>query len=108
MLHVSGAALTTHAIVRRPEDSTSGYELGPSDLGGWRQRRQPFAERRSAARERKAASDVKKLHMIGNAHIDPVWLWQWPEGYQEVRATFQSAVERLDEFPEYIFTCDSS
>ncbi len=51
---------------------------------------------------------LKQLHMIGNAHIDPVWLWQWPEGYQEVRATFQSAVDRLDEFPEYIFTCDSS
>ena len=46
--------------------------------------------------------------MIGNAHIDPVWLWQWPEGYQEVRATFQSAVDRLDEYPEYVFTCDSS
>jgi alpha-mannosidase len=48
------------------------------------------------------------LHMIGNAHIDPVWLWQWPEGYQEVRATFQSAIDRLDEYPEFVFTCDSS
>jgi len=46
--------------------------------------------------------------MIGNAHIDPVWLWQWPEGYQEVRATFQSAIERLDEYPEFVFTMDSS
>ena len=27
------------------------------------------------------------LHMIGNAHIDPVWLWPWQEGYQEARAT---------------------
>ncbi|HZR94152.1 MAG TPA: glycoside hydrolase family 38 C-terminal domain-containing protein [Gaiellaceae bacterium] len=51
---------------------------------------------------------IRTLHMIGNAHIDPVWLWQWPEGYQEVRATFQSAVDRLDEYPEYVFTCDSS
>jgi alpha-mannosidase len=51
---------------------------------------------------------LRKIHMIGNAHIDPVWLWQWPEGYQEVRATFQSAVDRLDEYPEYVFTCDSS
>ena len=50
----------------------------------------------------------RKLHMIGNAHIDPVWLWQWPEGYQEVRATFQSAVDRLDEYPSFVFTCDSS
>jgi alpha-mannosidase len=48
------------------------------------------------------------LHMIGNAHIDPVWLWQWPEGYQEVRATFQSAVDRLDEYPDFVFTCDSA
>jgi alpha-mannosidase len=48
------------------------------------------------------------IHMIGNAHIDPVWLWQWPEGYQEVRATFQSAVDRLDEYPDYVFTCDSA
>jgi alpha-mannosidase len=46
--------------------------------------------------------------MIGNAHIDPVWLWQWPEGYQEVRATLQSAVDRMDEYPEFVFTCDSS
>ena len=39
------------------------------------------------------------LHMIGNAHIDPVWLWQWPEGYQEVRATFRSALDRMDGVP---------
>lgn len=47
------------------------------------------------------------VHMIGNAHIDPVWLWQWPEGYQEVRATFQSAIDRMNEYPEFVFTCDS-
>ena len=47
------------------------------------------------------------LHMIGNAHIDPVWLWQWPEGYQEVRATFVSALERMNEYPEFVFTMDS-
>jgi alpha-mannosidase len=46
--------------------------------------------------------------MIGNAHIDPVWLWQWPEGYQEVRATFQSAIDRIEEYPEFVFTSDSS
>src|SRR5437764_724751 len=41
-------------------DSTSRYGRAARGLGGWRQRRQPFAERRSAARERKAARDVKK------------------------------------------------
>jgi alpha-mannosidase len=45
--------------------------------------------------------------MIGNAHIDPVWLWQWQEGLHEVRATFRSALERMDEYGDFIFTCDS-
>ena len=37
------------------------------------------------------------LHMIGNAHLDPVWLWRWPEGCAEAIATGWSAVDRLDE-----------
>ncbi|MGR6318294.1 glycoside hydrolase family 38 C-terminal domain-containing protein [Micromonospora soli] len=45
--------------------------------------------------------------MIGNAHIDAVWLWPWQEGYQEVRATFRAALQRIDEYPEFVFTCDS-
>lgn len=44
------------------------------------------------------------IHMIGNAHIDPVWLWQWPEGYQEVHATFASALARMDETLDFVFT----
>jgi len=52
--------------------------------------------------------DERTLHMIGNSHIDPVWLWQWQEGYQEVRATFRSALERMKEYPEFIFTSDSA
>jgi alpha-mannosidase len=47
------------------------------------------------------------VHMVGNAHIDPVWLWQWPEGYQEVRSTFSSALDRMDEYPEFVFTSNS-
>ena len=63
--------------------------------------------RRRSTNGRRAMTDARVLHMIGNAHIDPVWLWQWPEGYQEVRATFQSAIDRMDEYPDFVFTCDS-
>ena len=38
------------------------------------------------------------LHMIGNAHIDAVWLWPWQEGYQEARATFRAALDRIAEY----------
>ncbi len=49
----------------------------------------------------------KLLHMVGNAHIDPVWLWQWQEGYQEVRATFRAALDRMEEYPDFVFTSNS-
>jgi len=44
------------------------------------------------------------LHMIGNAHIDPVWLWRFPEGLAEIKATFRSALDRIAEYDEFIFT----
>jgi alpha-mannosidase len=42
--------------------------------------------------------------MIGNAHIDPVWLWSWQAGVDEALATFRSAADRCDEYPEFVFT----
>ncbi|HYH92977.1 MAG TPA: glycoside hydrolase family 38 C-terminal domain-containing protein [Candidatus Saccharimonadales bacterium] len=58
-------------------------------------------------RPARAAVSRPTLHLIGNSHIDPVWLWRWPEGLQEIRATFRSALDRMTEYPEFIFTCDS-
>lgn len=58
--------------------------------------------------EQKATTDVKTLHMIGNAHLDPVWLWQWQEGFQETKATFRSALDRMKEYDDFIFTNSSA
>jgi alpha-mannosidase len=51
---------------------------------------------------------AKKLHMVGNAHIDPVWLWTWQEGFQEIKATFRSALDRLNETDDLLFTASSA
>ena len=48
------------------------------------------------------------LHMIANAHLDPVWLWRWQEGCNEALQTFRSALDRMKESPGYIFTCSSA
>src|SRR5919202_5881974 len=50
----------------------------------------------------------KTLHMIGNAHLDPVWLWQWQEGFQAAKATFASALERMEESEDFLFTSSSA
>ncbi|WP_077623206.1 alpha-mannosidase [Sediminibacillus massiliensis] len=60
-------------------------------------------DRRHVPKSRK-----KALHMIGNAHLDPVWLWQWQEGFQETKATFRSALDRMKEYPEFVFTNSSA
>ncbi|MBQ7789124.1 MAG: alpha-mannosidase [Clostridia bacterium] len=44
----------------------------------------------------------KRVHMICNAHIDPIWQWDWPEGVSATLSTFYSAVKLCDEF-DYIF-----
>ncbi len=44
------------------------------------------------------------IYLIGNAHIDPAWVWQWQEGFAEIKATFRSALDRMKEFDGYVFT----
>ncbi len=44
-----------------------------------------------------------RLHLICNAHLDPVWQWRWEEGAAEPLATFSSAVTLLHEKNELIF-----
>lgn len=44
------------------------------------------------------------IHMIGQAHIDPVWLWGWQAGLDEVLATCRTACDLLDRYPSFIFT----
>jgi len=44
------------------------------------------------------------VHLVFNAHIDPVWLWPWQSGIDEALATCRSACDRLDNHPDLIFT----
>ncbi len=44
-----------------------------------------------------------KVHLICNAHLDPVWQWQWEEGCSEALATFRNAVQLLEEYEDLIF-----
>ena len=44
-----------------------------------------------------------KIHLISNAHLDPVWLWDWEEGAGEALSTFRTAAALCEEFPGYVF-----
>lgn len=55
-------------------------------------------------------ADAKKFrfHAIGQAHIDPVWLWPWTEGISVVHSTFRSALDRMKENAGFTFTASSA
>ena len=49
-----------------------------------------------------------KFYMIGHGHIDPVWLWPWHEGISVTHSTFRSALDRMKETPDFVFTSSSA
>ncbi len=51
---------------------------------------------------------IPTVHLICNAHLDPVWQWRWDEGASEALATFRNAVDILDEHPSLIFCHNES
>lgn len=57
---------------------------------------------------KKTKSPRKVLHIISQAHLDPVWLWPLEDGIGEVLTTMQSAVDRAAETPSFRFTRSSA
>lgn len=49
-------------------------------------------------------NDKPTLYMIGNTHFDPVWLWTWDEAMASIRATFRSALLRMEEDPDFHYS----
>lgn len=47
-------------------------------------------------------------HLVGHAHIDLQWLWDWQEGLVATRDTFNQAIKFMDEFPGFTFSQSSS
>ena len=44
------------------------------------------------------------VHIVLNAHLDPVWMWPWQAGLDEALATCRSACDRLDAHPDIVFS----
>ena len=45
----------------------------------------------------------EKLHLVCNAHIDPVWQWEWEEGAAETLSTFRIAADFCEKFDRFVF-----
>lgn len=45
----------------------------------------------------------KRIHMLCNAHIDPVWQWEWEEGAAETLSTFRIAADFCESCDDFVF-----
>jgi alpha-mannosidase len=44
------------------------------------------------------------VRLTGNSHIDAAWLWPWTETVDVVRRTFGTALQLMEEYPQYTYT----
>jgi alpha-mannosidase len=51
---------------------------------------------------------TKKIHLICNAHLDPVWLWPWEDGLAETISTFRIAADFCEEYAGFVFNHNES
>jgi alpha-mannosidase len=56
----------------------------------------------------KMVKEKTRIYVIGNSHIDPIWLWSWQEGYRVVRSTFKNVLDLMNEFKFFVFTASSA
>ncbi len=47
---------------------------------------------------------MKDIYMIGNTHFDPVWLWRWDEAMASIHSTFRSALDRMNEDEDFVYS----
>jgi alpha-mannosidase len=44
-----------------------------------------------------------QIYLLCNAHLDPVWLWEWEEGAAEALSTFRTAADLCEAFDGFVF-----
>ncbi|MFH1763915.1 MAG: glycoside hydrolase family 38 C-terminal domain-containing protein [Gemmatimonadota bacterium] len=43
------------------------------------------------------------VHLLCNSHLDPVWLWEWPEGAGEALSLARTVCDLLEEVEGFVF-----
>ncbi len=95
----SGGMISRRDFVNQTVAGTAFIAIGPLA---------PFLPKDQKAAAWPADASKFRVHMIGHAHIDPVWLWSWSEGLAVVHSTFRSALDRMNETPDFTFISSSA
>jgi alpha-mannosidase len=110
-LEFLSAALLIPGLSKDVAADTATVEkaMGAVDLGALEARDQTKFD--ASLRQAQATLEVLRpmlqqttFHLTGNSHIDAAWLWPWTETVDTVKRTFSTALQLMNEYPDYTFT----
>jgi alpha-mannosidase len=67
-----------------------------------------LAKAQAALQAVKPTLERATISLTGNAHIDAAWLWPWSEATDVVKRTFSTALQLMEEYPDYTFVQSSA
>jgi alpha-mannosidase len=90
------------------EKATSAVDLGALDAKNQAKFDASLKLAQSTIEGLKPLLQQATFHLAGNAHIDAAWLWPWTETVDVVKRTFGTALQLMNEYPDYTFSQSSA
>jgi alpha-mannosidase len=110
-LELLSAALLVPSVSKDVQADTSSLEkaAGAVDLSALDAKDQTkfdasLKQAQSTLEALKPTLQQYTLHLTGNSHIDAAWLWPWTETVDVVKRTFSTALQLMNEYPDYTYT----
>lgn len=108
---IESVALLTHeqrqnssAVQRELEAAVDDIDLVALHRAQQQQFDDSLKQSQSALDKMKPLIQGTTVRLTGNSHIDAAWLWPWTETVGVVRDTFGTALQLMDEYPQYTYT----
>ena len=101
-------ATTLAAREKTLDDAATSVDLSALDKGDRTAFDASLNKAQSTLEPLRPALQEYTIHMTGNAHIDAAWLWPWTETVDVVHRTFGTALQLMDEYPDYTYTASAA
>jgi alpha-mannosidase len=86
------------------QKAISDVDLSALDSGDQAKFDASLKQAQSTLEALKPMMDRATFHVTGNSHIDAAWLWPWTETVDVVKRTFGTALQLMNEYPQYTYT----
>jgi alpha-mannosidase len=94
-------ASPTRAMLNRAAESIDLPALARADQSAFDQ---SLTKAQAGLETLKPRLQGTSVRLTGNAHIDAAWLWPWTETVDVTRRTFGTALQLMNEYPQYTYT----